>query len=98
MSSPGPAGPGARPPRPDIGNQMITMMAFVFALIIMFDNNLRQGLGKIVGLGLEPIVGLQGHMPIVTLLLTGLLMSFFSIIVRHFFVDWVGQARSQRIA
>ncbi len=98
MSSPGSAGPGARPPRPDIGNQMITMMAFVFALIIMFDNNLRQGLGKIIGIPLEPVVGFQGHMPIVTLLLTGLLMSFFSIIVRHFFVDWVGQARSQRIA
>jgi len=98
MGSRGAPGPGQRQARPDIGSQMITMMAFVFALIIMFDNNLRQGLGKIIGIGLEPVVGFQGHMPIVTLLLTGLLMSFFSIIVRHFFVDWVGQARSQRIA
>lgn len=98
MGSPGAPGPGARPPRPDIGSQMITMMAFVFALVIMFDNNLRQGLGSIVGTALEPAVGFQGHMPILTLLFTGLIMSFSSIIVRHFFVDWVGQARSQRIA
>ncbi len=99
MGSPGAGGAGgARPPRPDVSSQMITMMAFVFALIIMFDNNLRQGLGRIVGAPLEPAVGFGGHMPIVTLLLTGLIMSFFSIIVRHFFVDWVGQARSQRIA
>lgn len=98
MASPGAGSPGAGPPRPDIGSQMITMMAFVFAMIIMFDNNLRQGLGALIGVPLEPVVGFGGHMPILTLLLTGLLMSFFSIIVRHFFVDWVGQARSQRIA
>ena len=95
----GGAGPGgARPPRPDVGNQLIVMMAFIFALFIMFDNNLRLGLGKIIGFGLSPLVGFGGHEPVLTLLFTGLLMSFFSIIIRHLFVDWVGQARNQRIA
>ena len=95
----GGAGPGgARPPRPDVGNQLIVMMAFIFALFIMFDNNLRLGLGKIIGFGLWPLVGFGGHEPVLTLLFTGLLMSFFSIIIRHLFVDWVGQARNQRIA
>jgi len=88
---------GARPPKPDIANQMIVMMAFVTALIVMFNNNLRQALGNVVGLGLTPLVGFDGQLPILTLLFTGLVMSFFSISVRHLFVDWVGQARNARI-
>ena len=90
--------PGAkRPPGPAIGNQMIVLFAFMIALLVMFDNDIRQGLGKIVGLGLSPLVGFDGQLPILTLLLTGLLMSFFSISVRHLFVDWVSQARTARI-
>ena len=96
MSSTG--APGAkRPPGPAIGNQMIVLFAFMIALLVMFDNDIRQGLGKIVGLGLSPLVGFDGQLPILTLLFTGLLMSFFSISVRHLFVDWVSQARTARI-
>jgi uncharacterized membrane protein (DUF106 family) len=76
---------------------MIVMMAFVTAMIVMFDQNLRQGLGKLVGVPLTPLVGFGGHEPILTLLLTGLLMSFFSITVRHLFSDWIEQARNARI-
>ena len=92
------SGPGAgRPPKPDIGNQMVVMLAFITAMFVMFDNNLRQGLGKLVGIPLAPLVGFGGNQPILTLLFTGLLMSFFSIGVRHFFVNWIDQARTQRI-
>ncbi len=83
----------SRPAKPDFANQMIVLFAFMIAMLVMFDNNLRQGLGKIVGLGLSPVVGFDGQLPMLTLLFTGLLMSFFSISVRHLFVDWVGQAR-----
>jgi uncharacterized membrane protein (DUF106 family) len=76
---------------------MVVMLAFITALFVMFDNNLRQGLGDLVGIPLAPLVGFGGDQPILTLLFTGLLMSFFSISVRHFFVNWVDQARSQRI-
>lgn len=94
-SGAGPAGP--KPPKSGIGNQMFVMMAFVMAMIVMFDQNLRQGLGKLVGVPLFPLVGFNGHDPIITLLLTGLLMSFFSITVRHLFSDWIEQARNARI-
>jgi len=97
-SSGGPPAAGQRPPAPDMGNQLIMMMALVVAMFVMFDNNLRQALGKVVGYGLDPLVGFNGHDPVITLLFTGLLMSFFSIIVRHFFVDWVAMARNQRIS
>lgn len=93
----GSTGKGGRPPKPDIANQMILLAAFMIAIIIMFNNDYRQGLGKIVGIPLTPLVGFNGTQPILTLLLTGLIMSFFSISVRHLFVDWVEQARSARI-
>jgi len=99
MASPGtPSSRGQRPPAPDMGNQLVVMLALIVAMFVMFDNNLRQALGKAVGVGLDPLVGFHGHEPVLTLLFTGLLMSFFSIVVRHFFVDWVDMARNQRIS
>jgi uncharacterized membrane protein (DUF106 family) len=99
MANPGaPSAGGQRPPAPEMGNQLVVMMALIVAMFVMFDNNLRLALGKAVGVGLDPLVGFGGHQPVLTLLFTGLLMSFFSIAVRHFFVDWVGMARNQRIS
>ena len=88
---------GAKPPKPDIANQMILMLVFVVAIFIMFDQNLRQSLGAAVGVVLEPIVGFHGQNAVLTLFFTGLLMGLFSIVVRHFFVDWIEQARIARI-
>jgi uncharacterized membrane protein (DUF106 family) len=89
--------PGGGPPRPEFGNQLIMLMAFMVALVVMFDNNLRQALGRIVGVALMPLVGFSGQYPVLTLVCTGLIMTFFSVTVRHFFIDWVSMARNQRI-
>jgi len=94
----GAGGAGGRPPRPEMGSQLVMLLVFMVAIFVLFDPSIRQGLGKFVGYGLKPLVGFGGEMPIVTLLLTGLLMTFFSVTVRHFFIDWVGQARNQRIS
>lgn len=92
------AGPGgAAAPKPDFANQLIMLFAFMLALFVLFDNDLRQGLGKIVGVGLAPLVGFSGELPILTLVFTGLIMTIFNVTVRHFFVDWIQAARSQRI-
>jgi len=76
---------------------MLLLFALMISMLVLFDQNLRRSLGEVVGVGLAPIVGFGGERPILTLLLTGLVMSFFSIIVRHFFMDWVEQARNARI-
>ncbi|OGS56948.1 MAG: hypothetical protein A3K60_00650 [Euryarchaeota archaeon RBG_19FT_COMBO_56_21] len=90
-------GPGARPPPANISGQMLLLFALMISMLVLFDQNLRQSLGEIVGIGLAPIVGFGGDRPILTLLLTGLVMSFFSIVVRHFFMDWIEQARNARM-
>ena len=78
-------------------NQFITIFIFVFAMFVLFDQSLRTWLGTMVGYVLEPLVGLNGSMPVVTLFLTGIIMTSLSIVLRHFFTDYVGQAESQKI-
>lgn len=98
-SGAGAGGPGGKPPyKPDMGGQLVMLLAFMVAIFVLFDPSIRKALGTYVGYGLMPLVGFDGEVPVVTLLLTGLLMTFFSISVRHFFIDWVGQARNQRIS
>ncbi len=87
-------------PAPDPKKQMsqfITIFIFVFAMFVLFDQSLRTFLGTAVGYVLEPLVGLNGTMPVVTLFLTGIIMTALSVVLRHFFTDYVGQAESQKI-
>ena len=91
------AGAGGKQAKPDMGGQIMMLMAFMVAMFVMLDNNIRQGLGKIVGVGLMPLVGFGGSYPVFTLVCTGLIMTFFSVTVRHLFIDWTSMARNQRI-
>jgi uncharacterized membrane protein (DUF106 family) len=77
--------------------RLATIFIFVLAIFILFDPTLRDGLGIIIGYGLEPAVGFGGSFPVITLFLTGMIMTGLTIIIRHFFVDYVEQIRSQKI-
>lgn len=90
--------PAGMPPKPDFGGQLVLLMALMFAMFILFDQGIRRSLGEIVGVGLTPVVGFGGHLPILTLLCTGLITSVFSITIRQLFTDWIGQARNARMA
>lgn len=78
-------------------SRMATIFILILAVFILFDQNLRNGLGQIIGYGLEPLVGFGGQYPVVTLFLTGMIMASVTIILRHFFTDYVEQVRSQKI-
>ncbi len=78
-------------------SRMLLIFVFIMAIFVMFDNNLRTGLGNIVGYGLEPLWGFDGSFPVVSLFLTGAFMTTLSIVVRHFFTDYVEQTKSQKI-
>jgi len=86
-----------RAPKPDFGGQLLLMLALMFSMFLLFDQGMRKSLGNIVGVALSPLVGFGGEAPLVTLLLTGLITSLFTITVRQFFTDWIGQARNARI-
>jgi uncharacterized membrane protein (DUF106 family) len=78
-------------------SRMLLIFVFIMAIFVMFDNNLRTALGKIVGYGLEPLWGFDGSFPVVSLFITGAFMTTLSIVVRHFFTDYVKQTKSQKI-
>ncbi len=77
--------------------KLTTMMIFILAMFIMFDQNLRNMLGRLVGTVLQPIIGFDYQYPMLTLALAGLIMVSFSIIVRSLFTDYVDMARSQKV-
>ncbi|WP_400207406.1 DUF106 domain-containing protein [Candidatus Methanomassiliicoccus intestinalis] len=77
---------------------IITLLIFVFAMVILFDPTIRNGLGEIVGYALDPTLGALGQNdPVPALFLTGMLMIALSTIIRHFTTDYVKQAETQKI-
>ncbi len=91
--------PGTRP-APDPKKQLstfITIFTFVLAMFVLFDQELRHWLGTMIGYVLEPTIGLNGSMPVVTLFMAGIIMTGLTVVVRHFFTDYVSQAESQKI-
>ncbi len=78
-------------------SRFITIFVFLLALFILFDQNIRSLLGSAVGFVFEPIIGFNGLYPVVTLFFAGALMTLFTTVLRHFFTDYVGQVRSQKV-
>ncbi len=77
--------------------KMSTLLIFILAMFVLFDQNLRNALGALVGYAFEPIIGFNGQYPVLTVILAGLLMSTLTFGVRFYFTDYVEQARSQMI-
>lgn len=78
-------------------SRFFTIFMFILAVFVMFDPVLRDALGNIVGMGLGPVIGFGGNYPALTLILAGIVMTGLTIVVRHFFTDYVQQAESQKI-
>ncbi len=69
----------------------------MLAIVILLDTNLRNALGELIGYGLQPLIGFNYQYPVTTLFLAGMIMTALTVVVRHFFTDYVEQAESQRI-
>jgi uncharacterized membrane protein (DUF106 family) len=69
----------------------------MLAIVVLLDNSLRNALGQIVGYGLMPVIGFNYSYPVITLFLAGMIMTALTVIVRHFFTNYVEQAESQKI-
>jgi uncharacterized membrane protein (DUF106 family) len=93
-----PATPVLKPPAPAAGmSTFLTIFIFGLALIILLDQGLRNSLGEVVGYAFDPLIGFNHHIPIITLLITGLVMTSTTILIRHFFTNYVAQAENQKI-
>jgi uncharacterized membrane protein (DUF106 family) len=88
-AQPQPGGGGA--------SRFIMMFMIMMTLFIILDPNMRSALGGAMTLVMNPLIGFNGAFPLLTLLFAGMITSSISILGRHFFVDWVEMARSQKI-
>ncbi len=68
----------------------------ILAIMVMFDTNLRESLGTVIGGPLFVVFGFDGKYPFLTLFFVGSLMIVFSTIVREMMMDWVEMAEIQK--
>ncbi|MFO7619003.1 MAG: EMC3/TMCO1 family protein [Thermoplasmata archaeon] len=89
--------PSKTPPPPQAaGSSQMLMMMMIFAtMFIMFIPELRDAVGNIAGIVLEPVIGFNGKYPVLTVLFAGIGLVTFSSAVRHYFIDWVDTAEKQ---
>lgn len=95
-AAPAPGLPGA-PKGANPMNSLLVLMVMFFAFTVLFTPEIRLAIGTALNYALFPVIGFGGSLPVVTLLIAGVLMIFFSTILRHFFVDWVAMARNQKM-
>ena len=87
MAQPAPAPPGGG------SNQLLMMFMFIAMLFILFIPEARFGLGFVVGVVLEPVIGFGGQFLVVTIFLAGAIPLTISTLLRHRMTDWVTQGR-----
>lgn len=75
----------------------IMVFMVMLTLFVLLNKGMRDALGGAMNFVLGPTIGFGGAYPVLTFLLAGMITSTISILGRHFFVDWVALARSQKI-
>lgn len=66
-------------------------------MFVLLNQGMRDALGGAMAFVMNPVIGFGGSFPVLTLLFAGMLTSSISILGRHFFVDWIALAKSQKI-
>jgi uncharacterized membrane protein (DUF106 family) len=78
-------------------SRFVTIFVVVLAVFILIDPTLRGALGSAVGFVLMPIIGFDYRYPVLTLFLAGIVMTALTVVVRHYFTNYVEQAENQKI-
>ncbi len=80
------------------GSSMFFMFIMLFLFLIIIMNPALFGIiGAGIGFALNPLIGFGGGAPLVTILFASMIMSIISTSIRHYFIDWVDMAKSQKI-
>ncbi|HZY70754.1 MAG TPA: EMC3/TMCO1 family protein [Thermoplasmata archaeon] len=87
----------ARPPVPafKLSTFILTFM-FILGLGMLFDLSLRNAVADALGYGLGPLIGFNGHFPLLTMFLAAVLEMFLAAIAYNVTTDWVKVAKTQK--
>lgn len=76
-------------------SQMGFFLLLMLAFLILFDPNIREGLGSAVGAVFFPLFGFGYDYPVLTVFLAGSIVILISSVIRHFTIDWIEMAKMQ---
>lgn len=78
-------------------SSMLFFFILMLALLVLFDERLRNSLANAVGTVFFPLLGFNHHYPVLTVFLAGSMMVFITTLIRHFTMDWVAMAKNQAV-
>lgn len=84
-------------PRAHPMEQFVVFVAFLAGMLILIDPTARDLTGRGVGFVLEPLIGFGHAIPALTILLASMVMVAVTTGVRHFFTDYLQQAKNQEV-
>ena len=73
----------------------LLFVSFGLVLLILFNEPLRNLTGTVAGYVLQPLIGFNYALPLLTILLASVVLVIATTAIRHFMVDWVQMARVQ---
>lgn len=77
-------------------NPMMPLMMMLIMLMVITSPGLREGMGLAAGGVLEPSIGMDGELILMTIWIAGLIMVFSTTLIRHFVMDWAKMAEVQQ--
>ncbi|AGO61139.1 MULTISPECIES: DUF106 domain-containing protein [Ferroplasma] len=87
---------------PQMTKFMMIEFVFMFAglglIFIISDPSIRNPLGHYLNYVFMPLLGFNYELPILTLMLTGIVLGLISSIPRYFFTDWLKMGKTQMIS
>ncbi|MEM0139330.1 MAG: EMC3/TMCO1 family protein [Ferroplasma sp.] len=89
-------------PNPQMTKFMMIEFIFMFAglglIFIISDPSIRNPIGKALNYVFMPVLGFNYNLPILTLMLTGIILGLISSIPRYFFTDWIKMGKAQLVS
>ncbi len=75
--------------------QLLYFGIFIFSMVVIYLAPLREAIGSALGTVLDPSIGFNGQYPIITLVLSGVIIGVVTAVPRYIFTDWLKMGKAQ---
>ncbi|MHB1493418.1 MAG: DUF106 domain-containing protein [Thermoplasmataceae archaeon] len=75
--------------------QLLYFGIFIFSMVVIYLAPLREAIGSALGTVLNPSIGFNFKYPVVTLVLSGVIIGVVTAVPRYIFTDWLKMGKAQ---
>jgi uncharacterized membrane protein (DUF106 family) len=75
--------------------QLLYFGIFIFSMVVIYLAPLREAIGSALGTVLDPSIGFNFQYPVVTLVLSGVIIGVVTAVPRYIFTDWLKMGKAQ---